>query len=82
MTPGTAILGAIDYRVNGATQSLTRTSGGLGNGNFEDFSGANYTLIGGCTDAFIAEALVYDRALSTTERGTVEAALEARYGIE
>ena len=68
--------------MNGATQSLTRTPGGLGNGNFEDFSGANYTAVGGCADAFLAEALIYDRALSITERGTVEAALEARYGID
>jgi hypothetical protein len=82
MTPGNAITAAVDYRVNGAAQTLTRTSGGLGNGNFEDFSGANYTLVGGCPDAFVAEALLYDRALSTTERGAVEAALETRYGIQ
>ncbi len=61
---------------------MTRTPDGLGNGNFEGFSGANYTLVGGCSDAFIAEALLYDRALSVTERATVEAALEARYGIQ
>jgi hypothetical protein len=82
MTPGTPLLGAIDYRVNGATQTLTRNAGGLGNGNFEDFSGANYTAIGSGPDAFIAEALFYDRALSVTERASVEVALEARYAIQ
>jgi hypothetical protein len=81
MTPGTPILGAIEYRVNGAIQTLTRNYGGLGNGNFEDFSGANYTAVGSGPDAFVAEALFYDRALSTAERTSVETALEARYGI-
>jgi hypothetical protein len=85
MTPGTPILDAISYRVNGAVQTLTRNSGGLGNGNFEDFSGANFSLVGnvetGSDDALIAEALVYDRALSSTESASVEQALEGRYGI-
>ena len=45
MTVGTPVLPSIDYRVDGATQTLTRTSGGLGNGNFENFSTANYTSV-------------------------------------
>jgi hypothetical protein len=81
MTVGTPILDAVDYRVNGATQALTRT-GGSGNGTFEDFSGANYTAVGACPDALIAEVLVYDRALTVPERSTVEASLEARYAIQ
>ena len=80
MTPGTPVLAGIDYRVNGATMTLTRTPAGLGNGNFEDFSGANATSVGG-PDAFIAEVLVYDRALTIDERVAVEAALKTRYGI-
>ena len=44
---GTPVLSGIDYRVDGATQTLTRTSGGLGNGNFEDFTTANYTRSSG-----------------------------------
>jgi hypothetical protein len=81
MTPATPILGAIDYRVNGVAQTLTRNYGGLGDGNFESFSNANYTLVGGGVSAFIAEALIYDRALSTDERLGVEAALSARYEL-
>lgn len=81
LVPGTAVLSAINYRVNGASQSLTRNSGGLGNGNLEDFSGADFTLVGSAPDAFIAEVLVYDRALSVSERASAEAALKARYGI-
>jgi hypothetical protein len=76
------VLPAIDYRVNGATQTLTRTAGGLGNGNFESFAGANFTSVGaGPADAFVAEVLVYDRALSVSERQAVEAALKTRYSI-
>ena len=82
MTLGTPILDAIDYRINGVSQALTRTEGGLGNGNFEDFSGANYTSVGSGPDAYEAEAIYYDRALSTGERDSVETALAARYGVQ
>jgi len=82
MTPATAVLGAIDYRVNGATQTLTRTPGGLGNGNFENFSGANFTLVGSGTPAIVAEAIIYDRALTIPERASAETALKSRYGIQ
>ena len=81
MTAGTPVLSGIDYRVDGVTQTLTRTSGGLGNGNFEDFSGANYTGVATNTEGIVAEVLIYDRALSVAERGAVEAALKTRYGI-
>jgi hypothetical protein len=82
MTVGTPILGNIDYRVNGATQTLTRTSGGLGNGNFESFSTANYTSVLSGRDGYVAEVLFYDRALSGSEATVVEAALKTRYGIQ
>ncbi len=81
MTVGTPVLSAISYRVNGAAQTITRNPVGLGNGNFEDFSGANFTLVGGGATGFIAEALLYDHALSAGELASVETALEARYGI-
>jgi hypothetical protein len=81
LVPGTPVLGAIDYRINGATLTLTRTAGGLGNGNVEDFSPADFTLVGSGTRAFVAEAIVYGRALTVEERGVVEIALKARYGI-
>ena len=32
-------------------------------------------------DAMVAEALIYDHALTVSERQAVESALEARYGI-
>jgi hypothetical protein len=81
MVPTTPVLSAFDYRVDGATQTLTRTAGGLGNGNIEDFSGANFTLVGLGAAAIMAEALIYNRALSVAERVTVETALKARYSI-
>jgi hypothetical protein len=81
MTLGTPVLSGIDYRVDGVTQTLTRTSGGLGNGNFEDFSGANYTSVATTSEGIVAEVLIYDRALSVAERSAVEAALKTRYGI-
>jgi hypothetical protein len=82
LAPGTTILSALDYRVDGATQTLTRTPGGLGSGKIEDFSAANFTLVGLGASAIMAEALVYDRVLSTDERAAVETALKARYGIQ
>ena len=81
MTVGTPVLPGIDYRVDGVTQTLTRNPGGLGNGNFEDFSSANYTSVVTAAEGIVAEVLVYDRALTVTERGAVETALKARYGI-
>lgn len=82
MAPGTAILSALDYRVNGIKQTLTRTPGGLGNGNIENFSAANFTLVGLGASAKMAEALVYDRALNADESIAVETALKTRYGIQ
>jgi hypothetical protein len=82
MAPGLPVLSNIDYRVSGVTQTLTRNNGGLGNGNTEDFSGANFTLVGAGAHAIMAEALIYDRALSVEERTTVETALKARYAIQ
>jgi len=81
MQPGTAVLSALEYRVNGRPQTLTRTAGGLGNGNIEDFSGADFTLVGSGARAVVAEALLYDRALSAEETSSVEAALFGRYGL-
>src|SRR4029077_1316137 len=52
MTAGTPVLSGIDYRVDGVTQTLTRTSGGLGNGNFENFSTANFTSVATGRDGF------------------------------
>jgi hypothetical protein len=81
MTVGTPVLSGIDYRVDGVTQTLTRTPGGLGNGNFEDFSSANYTSVCTNSEGLVAEVLIYNRALTVAERGTVEAALKTRYGV-
>ena len=57
----------VDYRVDGVTQTLTRTSGGLGNGNFEDFSGANFTS----SAAFQSAGFFPTRTLSSTSRTTI-----------
>jgi hypothetical protein len=82
MVAGTAVLPSIDYRVNGVAQTVTRTSGGLGNGNIESFAAADFTSVGSAGgDAIVAEALIYDHPLGVTERDALEAALIARYGI-
>jgi hypothetical protein len=80
MVPGTETLRAVSYRVNGAAQTLVRVSGKLG--NIEDFSAANFTMVGNGASATMAEALIYDRALSVAESVAVEQALLARYGIQ
>jgi hypothetical protein len=82
MTVGTPVLSGIGYRVDGAALTLTRTAGGLGNGNFENFATANYTSVATTNEGTVAEVLIYDRALTATEAGTVEAALKTRYGIQ
>ena len=87
LTPSAMVAGNTDYRVNGATQSLTLKSG---SGIIESFSAANYTSIGNpnttntvgsAGTGVIAEVIVYSRALDVTERASVETALMARYGI-
>jgi hypothetical protein len=83
LVPGLDVLPNIDYRVNGTSLSLVRNNAGLGNGTIEDISGMNYTAIGSdCSDFYIAEAIVYSRALTVAESASIEAALEARYGIQ
>ena len=81
--PGTPILGILEYAIDGTVRTLTRTPGGLGNGNTEDFSVANFTALGsgpsGFTGGVMGDMLVYDRPLSTAERNQVEAYLQSRY---
>lgn len=89
LASGTPVTDALDYRVNGAPQTFSLKAG---SGTIADFSTANFTTVGavsgtpsagaaGGTGA-VAEALVYDRALTPDERLAVEAALKARYGIQ
>jgi len=88
MAVGTALSSALAYRVNGAAQTLTLKTG---NGSIQSFAGANYTAVGSVNaspsaaatagDGMVAEALVYDRALTADEITAVETALKARYGI-
>jgi hypothetical protein len=83
MVPGTALPGALTYTVDGVERTLTRTPGGLGNGLIEDFSGATYTALGagaaGFLGAELGDVLVWDRALTASERAQVEAYFSARY---
>lgn len=84
MVVGTAVLPSVSYRINGIPAKLTRNAGGLGNTNFETFSGANFTSVGqgqASSDYSLSEILIYDRALSIQEATQVEAALFARYSI-
>jgi len=85
MVIGTAILPSVSYRINGAVVKLTRTPDGLGNTNFENFSGSNATWVGdgqGSSDFMLSEILIYDHALSLQEATQVESALFSRYGID
>jgi hypothetical protein len=89
MTIGAPITSSVDYRIDGISQTLTLLPGGS-DGTFQDFSSANFTAVGASytsstgvgPDGFVAEVLVYDRALSVAEREAVEAALDSRYGIQ
>jgi hypothetical protein len=86
---GTAVMTALDYRIDGATQTLTLKAG---DGTIADFSAADFTTVGAVSgtpsagvttgDGFVAEALIYNRALTLVERAAVEAVLKARYGIQ
>jgi hypothetical protein len=86
MTIGTPIVDSVEYRVNGAPQTLTLLPGGS-DGTFQDFSAANFTAVGASftsstgagPDARVAEVLVYDRALSVAERASVQSTLAGRY---
>jgi hypothetical protein len=78
--PGTSILpNTLHYFADGVDRPLTRTSGGLGNGLVEDFSGANFTNVGYATNAELGDVLVYDHELTAPERAAVEAYFHARY---
>lgn len=80
MSPGGVVLDNYHYSVDGQGLTLTRTSGGLGNSLIEDFSVADKTGVGNA-NIHIAEALIYDGALSAENRAKVVAYLKARYGI-
>ena len=89
LVAGTAVTAALDYRVNGATQTMTLKAG---SGTIVDFSGADFTTVGAVSGTpsagaaggtgIVAEAIIYDRALSMTEIVAIETVLEARYGIQ
>lgn len=84
MTVASPVLPALTYRIDGKALTLARTPGGLGNTNFENFAGANFTAVGSsqsASDFVIAEVLIYDHALSAEEQSTVQSALAARYQI-
>lgn len=80
LTPGADVLTNMHYRIDAAVRTLTRTSGGLGNGNIEDFSGANFTNVGS-SNLTLAEVIGYARPLDSTDLATVESYLTSRYGI-
>jgi hypothetical protein len=85
---GTALPGSLLYRVNGVAQTFTLKSG---SGQVDYFTDANFTAVGAVSktpstgitgEAFVAEALVYNRVLTTTEIANVETSLKSRYGIK
>lgn len=82
MTPGLPVLANVDYRVNGASQTLTRREGGLGHEDIESVADFNFTLVGAGARSLMAEAIIYNRPLSLEERAAVETALKTRYGIQ
>jgi hypothetical protein len=80
---GGTLPNVLTYAVDGTTTTLTRTSGGLGNGTVESFADADFTSIGfgaaGFTGARIGELIVYDRELSAPERLLVEQYFSSRF---
>lgn len=80
---GGALPNVLTYAIDGTARTLTRNSGGLGNGTVESFSTADYTSIGsasaGFTGAKIGELIVYDRELTGPERILVEQYFGARF---
>lgn len=82
-TPGGALPGVLVYAVDGTARTLTRTSGGLGNGLVEDFTAADITYFGageaGYTGGKLGEMLVWDHALTAPERLAVEQYFQRRY---
>ena len=73
----------LTYAVDGTATTLTRNSGGLGNGTVEDFATADYTAVGTATAGFtgmkIGEIIVYSRELTAPERLLVEQYFGARF---
>lgn len=65
------------------TRTLTRNSGGLGNGTVESFANADFTAIGTATAGFtgmkIGELIIYDRELTGPERLSVEQYFGSRF---
>lgn len=85
MTVGAPVLDELAYWINGVSQTLLRTPGGLGNGNVEVFL-ADETSIGSfgggaLGGADISEVLVFDRPLDEGERTQLETYLTVRYGL-
>lgn len=81
-TAGTALPGALVYSVDGTDLTLTRTPGGLGNGTVESFAPADFTNIGigpaGST-RYVGEVIVWNRALTPTERTQVNDHFQAHF---
>ncbi len=86
MTLNASASAAIDYRINGVAQTLSYRTGG---NTILDFSSMDFSAIYSDTTnstgvagvALVAEVLVYDHALTLTDKQTIESALETRYGI-
>ena len=82
MEPGPAVLSQLEYFIDGETQTLARTPGGLGNGSVEDFAGANFSRVGASSAIYeLSEVLVYSRPIDEAERAEIETYLQARYGL-
>ncbi|MDB4980178.1 MAG: hypothetical protein JWM82_930 [Myxococcales bacterium] len=89
LMPGTVATAALDYRVNGTSKALTLKAG---NGTIASFAGANFTTVGAVSgtpsagaaggNGLVAEAIIYNRALTVDERVAIETALKTRYGIQ
>lgn len=80
---GGSLPNVLVYAVDGTVTTLTRTSGGLGNGKVEDFTPADITFFGsgaaGHLGAQLGEMLVYDRELTAPERLAIEQYFKARF---
>lgn len=79
---GASITSNVSYYIDGTLQTLTLRNG---TGNFPDYSAANATSIGRfpgaavLSNADIAEVIVYNSALSTSDREDIEEYLTTKY---
>jgi hypothetical protein len=78
----------LTYIFDGTTGTIYRNGTSLGSGAYTPTAvggtvllGCNYTGSTGCFNGLLSEVVIYEGALSATQRQSVEAYLNGKYGI-